>query len=102
MDPAMLLSFLLGLLAGYAEPHAEPYVKKAVEDVFDLSIPVEKSEFDMLTLLRLLAAAALIAALLATAMLWPLLIGAFFGLFGKRLYRALTVVNIRPGTRDDT
>ena len=57
----MLLSFLLGLLAGYAEPYAEPHVKKAVEDVFDLSIPVEKSEFDMLALLLLLAAAALIA-----------------------------------------
>lgn len=97
----MLLSFLLGLLAGYAEPHAEPYVKKAVEDVFDLSIPVEKSEFDMLTLLLLLAAAALIAALLATAVLGSLLIGAFLGLFGKRLYAAATEVHIRPGPRDD-
>ncbi|WP_306046359.1 hypothetical protein [Nioella sp. MMSF_3534] len=98
----MLLSFLLGLLAGYAEPYAEPHVKKAVEDVFDLSIPVEKSEFDMLTLLLLLAVAALIAALLATAMLWPLLIGAFLGLFGKRLYAAANEVHIRPGPRDDT
>lgn len=98
----MLLSFLLGLLAGYAEPFAEPHVKKAVEDVFDLSIPVEKSEFDMLTLLLLLAVAALIAALLATAVLWPLLIGAFLGLFGKRLYAAANEVHIRPGPRDDT
>lgn len=98
----MLLSFLLGLLAGYAEPYAEPHVKKAVEDVFDLSIPVEKSEFDMLTLLLLLAVAALIAALLATAVLWPLLIGAFLGLFGKRLYAAANEVHIRPGPRDDT
>lgn len=97
----MLLSFLLGLLAGYAEPYAEPHVKKAVEDVFDLSIPVEKSEFDMLTLLLLLGAAGLLAALLSSAMLWPLLVGAVLGLFGKRLYAALTEVHIRPGPRDD-
>ena len=97
----MFLSFLLGLLAGIAESYAEPHVKKAVEDVFDLSLPVEKSEFDMLTLLLLLAAAGLVAALLSTAMFLPLLIGAFLGLFGKRLYAAATEVHIRPGRRDD-
>jgi len=97
----MFLSFLLGLLAGFAEPHAEPHVKKVVEDAFDLSLPVEKSEFDMLTLLLLLAVAGLLAALLSTAMLLPLLIGAFLGLFGKRLFAAVTEVHIRPGPRDD-
>ncbi|WP_420394854.1 hypothetical protein [Nioella sp.] len=97
----MFFSFLIGLLAGFAEPFAAPYVKRAVEDVFDLSIPVEKSEFDMLTLLLLLAAGGGIAALLSVAMLGPLLIGAFLGLFGKRLYAAATEVHIRPGPRDD-
>lgn len=97
----MFLSFLLGLLAGFAEPYANPHVKKAVQDVFDLSLPVETSEFDMLTLLVLLAAAGLVAALLSTAMFLPLLIGAFLGLFGKRLYAAATEVHIRPGPRGD-
>lgn len=98
----MFLSFCFGLLAGLLEPHAEAYVKKAVEDVFDLALPVERSEYDMLTLLLLLAAAGTLAALLSSAMVLPLLLGAFLGLFGKRLYAALTEVHIRPGPRDNT
>lgn len=98
----MFLSFCLGVLAGFLEPYAEPHVKKSVEDVFDLALPVERSEYDMLTLLLLLAAAGLLAALVSTAMVLPLLVGAFCGLFGKRLYTALTEVHIRPGSRDDS
>lgn len=97
----MFFSFVFGLLAGALEPHAEPHVKKAVEDVFDLALPVERSEYDMLTLLLLLAAAGMLAALLSEVMLLPLLVGAFLGLFAKRLYGALTEVHIRPGPRDD-
>ena len=96
----MFFSFIFGLLAGILERHAEPHVKKAVEDVFDLKLPVARSEYDMLTLLLLLVAGGLLAALLSSAMVLPLLVGAFFGLFGKRLYAALTEVHIRPGPRD--
>jgi len=95
----MILSFLFGLLAGYVERHAEPHVKKAVEDVFDLDLPVEKSEYDMLTLLLLLALAGLLAAILAQVSLGALLFGAFVGLFGKRLWSGVNEVHIRPGPR---
>ncbi|WP_146636238.1 hypothetical protein [Nioella nitratireducens] len=97
----MFLSFILGLLAGALESAAEPHVKKAVEDVFDLRLPVERSEYDMLTLIVLLLAAAMLAALLSQALALPLLIGAFLGLFGKRLYRLATEKTIHPARRDD-
>ena len=96
----MILSFLFGLLAGYFEHAAAPHVKKAVADVFDLSLPVDRSEYDMLTLLVLLAAGGIVAAVLAQAMVLPLLLGAFLGLFGKRLWQGVNEVHIRPGPRD--
>lgn len=97
----MILSFLLGLLAGILEPHAAPHVKQAVSDVLDLSLPVERSEYDMLTLIVLLALAGLVAALLSKAMVLPLLLGAFLGLFRRRLWSAVTEVHVRPAPRRD-
>lgn len=96
----MILSFLLGLLAGYLEPLVAPQVKQTVSDVFDLSLPVERSEYDMLTLILLLALAGLLVALLSEAMVLPLLAGAFLGLFRRRLWSAVTEVHIRPAPRD--
>lgn len=93
----MFLSFVLGVVAGYFVPAAEPYVKKAVEDVFDIAVPVERSEFDMLTLLILMASAALVQAIIGQVWALPLIIGAFLGLFGKRFYDALTTKTIRTG-----
>lgn len=97
----MFLSFLLGLVAGYCEPLAKPHVQKAIEDVFDLRFPVERSEYDMLALLILLAVAAILTAILSTVSTLPLLAGGFLGLFGKRLWAALNEVHIRPGPRQD-
>lgn len=93
----MIMSFLLGLLAGYLTPIADPQVKRSVEDVFDIAIPVERSEYDMLTLLIALALAALLQALWGQVLALPLIAGAFLGLFGKRFYEALTTKTIRPG-----
>lgn len=97
----MIMSFLLGLLAGYLTPKVEPHVKKAVSDLFDVAIPVERSEYDMLTLLIGLFLAALIQA--AWGQVWALwlIAGAFLGLFGKRLYGAMTLKTIRTGQMRD-
>ncbi len=97
----MFLSFLLGLAAGYVAPIAEPHVKKAVEDVFDVDIAVEHSQYDMLTLLLLLGLVALVLGFLGTVWALPLLVGAFLGVFGKQFYAALTNKTIRTGERRD-
>ncbi|GEM_PF-1473574 len=82
----MFWNLILGLVAGVLTPIAEPHVKKALEGMAQAEIPVGKTEYDMLTLILLLMAAAAIVALFGgNSVAFLLLFGALVGLFGKQL-----------------
>lgn len=82
----MIFTFLLGALAGFAVPFAEPHVRRIVEQIALAELPVEDSEFDLLTLVLLLLLASLITGIGNSA---ALLLGALVGVFGKRIVAAI-------------
>ena len=82
----MIITFLLGALAGFAVPYAEPQVRRIVEQIALAELPVEDSEFDLLTLVLLLLLASLITGIGNSA---ALLVGALVGVFGKRIVAAI-------------
>jgi len=86
----MLFTVILGAVAGYVAPMVEPQVRKAMEGVTLSKIDVEDNEFDLLTLLVMLLAAAVLAMLLGlNGGAIALLIGAILGVFGKRILAAI-------------
>ena len=94
----MLFTLVLGFIAGYAAPMAEPHIRRAMENVTLSKIEVAEGEFDMLSLLVLMAAAAVVAMLLGTgANGIALTLGALAGVFGKRAVSALTSTGARKG-----
>jgi len=85
----MLITLILGACAGYFAPMVEPQVRKAMENVTLAKIEVAEGEFDMLTLLLMLLAAAVLALLLGlNGGAIALLVGAILGVFGKRILAA--------------
>ena len=86
----MLMTILLGAVAGYTAPMVEPQVRKAMEGVTLSKIEVAEGEFDLLTLLLMLLAAAVLVMLLGlNGGAIALLIGAILGVFGKRILAAI-------------
>ncbi len=87
----MIITFLLGVVAGYFTATAEPHVRKVMENVALAKISIKETEFDLLTLLILLLIAAILVAIFNTGGgMFALLIGAIVGVFGKRIYAAMT------------
>jgi hypothetical protein len=82
----MVSALILGALAGFAVPYVEPQVKSAVEQVAQAKIEVAPGEMDLVTLVLLLLAAAVLT---GGDDAFALLIGAFLGVFGKRIVAAI-------------
>jgi hypothetical protein len=81
----MLLTLIFGFMAGYAVPLVEPSVRQAMRNVTLSQIEVADGEYDVLTLLLLMLAAAGLAAILgAEGGGVALVLGALSGVFGKR------------------
>lgn len=82
----MIITFLLGVIAGFITPMVEPQVRQALEKLALQKIDVEERELDMVTLVLLLLAAALVT---GAGNSLALLVGAFLGIFGKRILAAI-------------
>jgi hypothetical protein len=87
----MILTLFLGIAAGAFAPMAEPHIRRAMTHEMFKKITVQNDEFGTLTLLVVLIA---IAAILAVSGIgnaaFPLLFGALFGMFAKRIIAMVT------------
>ncbi|MEM7488978.1 MAG: hypothetical protein AAF390_07615 [Pseudomonadota bacterium] len=91
----MALNVVIGVLAGLAVPAAERWLKSWAESIWLGRLPVSDHEFDLAALLLILMVAALVTiALGADSNAFLLALGAFAGLFGKRLWAR--IVGDRP------
>ena len=91
----MLWNLILGAAAGALTPLVEPHIRRAIEGLALSQMPVGKTEFDVLSLLTMLMAAAILVALVgADSSAFVLLLGALAGLFGKRAVE--TIANPGP------
>ncbi|QBX99765.1 hypothetical protein E2K80_02690 [Rhodophyticola sp. CCM32] len=86
----MLLNLVLGAIAGYLTPIAAPHIKRVLEDTFQVKPPPGEVDYDMLSLVTLLLAAAILVWLFGlNSMAFPLVLGALSGLFGKQIYQMI-------------
>jgi len=86
----MLFTLILGAIAGYVAPMVEPQVRKAMQGANLSKLDVAEGEYDMLTLLLMLLAAAVLAYVFGTGGAISLILGGIIGVFGKRLLAAAT------------
>ncbi|RDC74381.1 hypothetical protein DLJ49_03550 [Rhodovulum sp. 12E13] len=93
----MLLSLLLGAAAGWALTRTEPVLARLIAAALKAEVALDPRDFRVLTLLALLALAALvIAASGVDSSLFAALLGAALGHFGPDLYRFLRDPNAVP------
>ncbi len=86
----MLLSLLIGAAAGWALVRAEPVLARLIAAALKAEVALDPRDFRVLTLLALLALAALvIAASGVDSSLFAAVLGAALGHFGPDLYRFL-------------
>ncbi|MEM8850092.1 MAG: hypothetical protein AAGE03_08660 [Pseudomonadota bacterium] len=83
----MLLNLIIGLLAGLSVPKMERVLKGWAESIWLGRLPISDHEFDLAALLVILMVASLLTiALGADSNAFLLALGAFIGLFGKRIW----------------
>lgn len=99
----MLLNLFLGALAGYLTPQAEPHLKKAMKDILLDEVPMKEGEFRLFTFIVMMIVAAVLTALFgADSAAFLLLLGGGLGVFGSRLYQALTTKKIEPAKSEES
>ncbi|MEL7212536.1 MAG: hypothetical protein AAGK92_07730 [Pseudomonadota bacterium] len=98
----MLLNLFLGALAGYLTPQAEPHLKKALKDILLEEVPMKEGEFRLFSFIVMMILAAVLTALFgADSSAFLLLFGGGLGVFGQRIYTALTTKKIAPAPREE-
>ena len=98
----MLLNLFLGALAGYLTPQAEPHLHKALKDILLDEVPMKEGEFRLFAFIVMMIVASVLAALFgADSSAFLLLLGGGLGVFGTRMYQALTTKKIAPATPEE-
>ncbi|MGR3500877.1 hypothetical protein [Pseudaestuariivita sp.] len=84
----MLLTFLLSIGAGYLVRLAEPMVRDALKSVTLMELAISDGLYDMLTLLLLMLALAVICTILGLPTpAFVVILGALVGVFGQDILR---------------
>ncbi len=98
----MLLNLFLGALAGYLTPQAEPHLDKALKDILLDDVPMKEGEFRLFAFIVMMIVASVLAALFgADSSAFLLLLGGGLGVFGQRIYKALTTKKIAPAKTEE-
>lgn len=98
----MLLNLFLGVLAGYLTPQAEPHLNKALKDILLDEVPMKEGEFRLFTFVVMMIIASVLTALFgADSSAFLLLFGGGVGVFGQRIYQAITTKKIEPAKTEE-
>ena len=98
----MILSILVGAGAGYLAPKAEPHLKQFIEQVALKKVDWDPNEFDMMTALVMAIAAGLFCMMFdISSSVVSICLGMLLGLFGPRIYTAITQKDVKPGVKED-